>query len=574
MEQPYIPYQTTGSTPVKPQPIEHALTSIATQRSLLQTNHSSSPNSSSFSSSNPSILHSSNKYLEKDNYQIENKSKLSLPPEPERLRLKTPEKSLSSDKLCEKTARLRLSQEGLCDRNDQEALCLSSERLNNDDRKYQQNFINDQNRSNNINEENGIALKNDVNIKERSYRSQENLDSKFQPKGRNSPTFQEQKEKFLQEIKEKVNGLAEKHFKNSDKFQKSPVLKDIKDKKTAGSPRGRNVPNFLASKNIPENFSPGPQLVPERDLNSGPLRSCEVDFFSNSQLNLQNNPNFQKIEEIDTKHDDYFRSTGSLQELCSTKDENKFKPERDALKLNESKYGRLNGDSKPENRARNETHHSHNENNYENVDLQSSPRNSQNYENELREKVQKSKPADNKNYGVVKKDSSPELDTEESIILVPSDFENGNQKNLIVKPLSSNFRTPNNSTNNINNLRHSTRINGKSYPNIRNCGGNSPDKNAGITEGNFSNRQTEILERSPTSKDIGKLNGANIANKNVPQVNKQLKSINGGKVLPSRQGNGVPNNNSSSRGQRLPHRHVSVEELRLFQVSLIIFILK
>lgn len=234
-----------------------------------------------------------------------------------------------------------------------------------------------------------------------------------------------------------------------------------------------------------------------------------------------------------------FRSTGSLQELSTTKEENK------------NKYGRLEKSENPQNSR---THHSHNENNYENVDLQASPRNSQNYENELREKVLSHKkdasvvkPTEKNNtYGVVKKESSPELDVaEESVILVSSDFESGNQKNLIVKPITSNLRPAA-----ANNLRNSTRIiNGKSYPNIRNCGGNSPDGN------------------SPP-KEIGKLNNV-VKNSSSPQVqvhNKQLKSINTGKVVASRQGNGVSSNNSSSRGQRLPHRHVSVEELRLFQV--------
>lgn len=346
------------------------MTSVATQRSLLQTTHGASPNASPFGANNSSLFHP-NKYLEKDNYQIDGKSKLSLPPEPERLRLKTPEKSLSNDKLSDKNARLRLSQDGLCDRNERipnERLCLSSERLNhnfnekNDDRRYHSNIITDANRNDEFvtrdkDRSLGVcpaSFKND----ERSYRSQENLDSKFQQKIKNSPTFQEQKERFLQEIKEKANGLNEKHFKNvkndSDKFQKSPVVKDIKDKKTVGTPR-RNVPNFLASKNIPENFSPGPQLVPERDLNSVPLRNCEVDFFSNSKnfeqfTNLQNNSSNlgQKIEDIEIKHDDYFRiprdTTGSLQELSSSRDESKPKSEHDninGIKNNENKYGRL-----------------------------------------------------------------------------------------------------------------------------------------------------------------------------------------------------------------------------------------
>ena len=133
MEQPYISYQTSASTAVKAQPVEHTLSSLATQRTLLQANnHNASPNSP-FAPNNPPALHQNNKYLEKDNYQIENKSKLSLPPEPERLRLKTPEKSSSNDKLCDKNARLRLSQERLSERNNEnnnERLCLSSERLN------------------------------------------------------------------------------------------------------------------------------------------------------------------------------------------------------------------------------------------------------------------------------------------------------------------------------------------------------------------------------------------------------------------------------------------------------------
>lgn len=503
---------------------------------------------------------------------------MSLPPEPDRIRLKTPEKSLSNEKLCEKNARLRLSQEGLYDRSDRvqnERLCLSSERLNhnfsdkNDDRKYQSIFVNDQNRNNLIDvdlvsKEKSLSSSNFKNdqIKERSFRSQENLNLKHQQKSKNSPTFQEQKEKFLQEIKDKANGINEKHFKNvkndSDKFQKSPILKDIKEKKSTAVPR-RNVTNFLAAKNIPENFSPGPQLVPERDLNSVPLRSCEVDVFVGSQFG---NGNFgQKIDDLDVKHEEYFHSTrestDSLYEVG--KEDGKVKAEQSGSRGNsDSKCNR--SDAKPDNlnRTRAETHV---ENNYENVEVQGSPRNLQNYENEVREKilyVKKEQKSPEKGYSGVKKDSSPDLKADDSVILIPSDFENTSQKNLVVKPLGSNVRTLN-----TNNSRHSTRTTGKNHSNLRSGGGSSPDQSTVFSDGNFQSKQFDIS----SGKDRGKLAGLVAFNKSGPQVNKQLKNLTSAKVVTSRQGNGMSTSNSGSRSQRLPHRHVSEQELRLLQVS-------
>lgn len=583
IDQPYIPYQTSTSTPVKPQPIEHTVTSVATQRSLIPTNHSPSPNPTSYTTNVQSIFQPNNKYIEKDNYQVESKTKLSLPPEPERMRLKTHEKSLSNEKLFEKNARLRFSQEGLYDRNDRvhnERLCLSSERLNqsynerNDDRKYKPSFVNEQNRNNLIDVDltakekslSSINVKNDQ-IKERSFRSQENLNLnfKYQQKNKKSPTFQEQKEKFLQEIKDKANGINEKHFKNvkndSDKFQKSPILKDIKDKKLAATPR-RTVASFGGTKNIPENFSPGPQLVPERDLNSIPLRNCEVDFFITSQFNSGNLGS--KVEDFEGKHDEYFRltreSTDSLYDL--NKEDGKVKVEPDSCRSNnDNKCNRL--DSKPDNLSRGRGEPLP-ENNYENVDLQISLRNSQTAEND-REKAlflkKEQKIIPDKGFNSVKKDSSLEANEDESTIIVPSDFESGSQKNLVVKPLTSNLRIPN-----INNSRHSTRTNGKIHLDIRN-GGASPEKCQIFADGSFQNRPRDV---SPT-KDVpsGKLNGSIVINKSGPQVNKQLKSWGGSKVVSSRQGN-ISNNNSGSRGQRLPHRHVSEEELRLLQVKNVI----
>ncbi|KAL0268771.1 UNVERIFIED_CONTAM: hypothetical protein PYX00_010588 [Menopon gallinae] len=491
IDQPYISYQTSTSIPVKPQPIEHTVTSLATQRTLLQNNHCPYPNSSSFTSNNPSVFHQNNKHVDKDNYQIENKSKLSLPPEPDRLRLKTPEKSLSNEKLCEKNGRLQLSQEKLYDRGEKiqnERLCLSSERLNHfyklEDRKSQSNFVSEQNR-NNLNEfefcSKDRTIKSDGQIKERSYRSQENLNLKFQQKSKNSPTFEEQKEKFLQEIKEKASGFNEKHFKNmkndSDKFQKSPILKEMKDKKATAAPR-RTISNFLAAKNIPENFSPGPQLVPERDLNSGPLRTCEVDFFGGSQF--QNNGFPHKIEEVENKHEEYFRKEPDV-ELGTAKEE----------------------DPKLENSPRAV------ENNYENVEVQGPSRNgNQSFEGEAKKKEQKAKDGEGEEVVVV---SSTDLD----------------------KGLKTNIRVPG-----PNNSRHSTRANQKG---VR--GGTSPEKSESI----LPNRQTET-----------RLNGTAPVNKTSPQGNKQVKGLNAGKVVTCKQGN-IANN--GQRGQRLPHRHVSVEEL-------------
>lgn len=502
---------------------------------------------------------------------------MSLPPEPERIRLKTPEKSFSNEKLSEKNARLRLSQEGLYDRNykiHNERLCLSSERLNqgygekNDERKYQSIFINDQNRNNLIDvdivsKEKSLSSSNFKNdqIKERSFRSQENLNCKSQQKNKNSPTFQEQKEKFLQEIKEKANGFSEKHLKNvkndSEKFQKSPILKDVKDKRSTVLPR-RNVNNFLAVKNIPENFSPGPQLVPERDLNSGPLRNCEVDFFVGSQFAPGSFS--QKVDDLDLKHDEYFHTPTSRESSDSLREPNKddVKVKQDQSQLrsgNETKCNRLDGKPDIINRSRGE---SHIENNYENVDV---PRNAQNYENEVREKVlypKKEQKLPEKCYNQVKKDSNPDLKADESVILIPSDFDNSNQKNLVVKPLTPNVRSPN-----ANSSRHSTRSQPvKSHTGLKTVGGSSQDKS-----NSFGDLQVKQVEGSPVKDGSGKSGSSVTHNKSVPQANKQGKNLSGSKVVSSRPGNAVPGSNSSTRSQRLPHRHVSEQELRLIQVS-------
>lgn len=646
LEQPYISYQTSTSTPVKPQPIEHTVTSIATQRTLLSANHSSSsPNPVTFAvTNNLPIFQTNNKYIEKDNYQIENKSKLSLPPETERIRIKSPEKSLSNDKLCEKNgARLRLSQEeGLYERRDHrvqqnERLCLSSERLNHhhhqnfggdgrEDRKYHSIFLNETTPKSFIDSDlidskekssSSSNFKND-HVRERSFRSQENLNFKHhqqqqqQSKSKNSPTFQEQKEKFLQEIKDKTNGTINetKHFKNvkndSDKCQKSPILRDIKDKKTGSVLPKRNVNNFAGGKNIPENFSPGPQLVPERDLNNSglpPHQSLigDVDFFVSSQCGGSSGNFNGKIDGggnsvVDVKREEYFNtSTDSVNELNDDRTEDgSFQQDLNSSHRTSNDVmcnGRLDAKLESQNRCRVESQH---ENNYENVEVQSPPKSSQNYENEVREKMlylkKDSSKREDESYNVVSsKDSAVDLvKPDESVILVPSDFENTNQKNLIVKPLSTNVGRTLSSN---GGARHSSKNSSKNYSAARTTGGggggggSSPDKSSVVyCEGNFQGKQSE---GNPLIKDGGgkQLVGA-MASSNKsgggggggsgggvgPQVNKQLKSICGSKVVSSssRQGNGMSSSatsSSGSRGQRLPHRHVSEQELLLLQVS-------